>query len=102
MHAALEELLSETVKPSRRWCAICPSLATYECCTRDGDRNGCGLLLCEHCAVTLTGVYDGDLQNMLPEMEDKPTKERMVGLRADYELLREDGLLMKYILRTSE
>ena len=50
----------------------------------------------------LAGVYDGDLQKMLPKLVDKPTQERMLGFRADYELLKEDGLLMKYVLWNSQ
>ena len=102
-NAAFAELLAGSSKAGKRqWCAICPSLAVYECGTRTDDgSHGCGLRLCEQCAVVVTGSYDGDLQNMLPEMKDEPTEERMLGLRADYELLREDGLLMQYVLWSS-
>ena len=46
--------------------------------------------------------YDDDLQRMLREIKDEPSKERMLGLRADYELLKEDGLLMRYVLSSSQ
>ena len=48
--------------------------------------------------VLLAGVYDGDLQKMLAELKDEPSKERMFGLRVDWELLKQDGLLMRYVL----
>ena len=99
---ALSELLSGEAKKSRQWCAICPSPAQYQCRTRcDNESNGCPLMLCESCMVVLTGVHDGDLQKMLPEMKDEVTDEKMLGLRADYELLKEDGLLMRYVLWSS-
>ncbi|KAK3709356.1 hypothetical protein LTR37_010917 [Vermiconidia calcicola] len=102
MNTALTELLSGSPKADRKWCSICPSLAQYECCTPSNGCQGCGLLLCEICTVALAGLYDGDLQNMLPELKDEPTKEKMFGLRADYELLRQDGLLMKFILSSNQ
>jgi predicted type IV restriction endonuclease len=34
---------------------------------------------------------------MLQVLEDKPNEDRPAGLRADYELLKEDGLLMRYL-----
>jgi hypothetical protein len=34
---------------------------------------------------------------MLQVLEDKPSEARPAGLRADYELLKEDGLLMRYL-----
>ncbi|KAK3706372.1 hypothetical protein LTR37_012750 [Vermiconidia calcicola] len=102
MNTALTELLSGSPKANRKWCTICPSLAQYECCTPSDGCQGCGLLLCETCTIALAGLYDGDLQNMLPELKDEPTKERMFGLRADYELLRQDGLLMRFILSSNQ
>lgn len=58
-------------------------------------------MLCEHDAVLLTGVYDGDLQEMLRNIKDERSSERMLGLRADYGLLKQDGLLMSYVLGSS-
>ena len=102
MNAAFTELMSGTAGMSRRWCVVCPSLALYECCTPSDGSKGCGLMLCEQCKVTLTGLYDGDLQKMLPELEDEATDQRMLGLRADYKLLKQDGLLMRYVLWDSQ
>ena len=48
--------------------------------------------------VLFAGVYDGDLQNMLTLIKDETSKERVFGLRADWELLKQDGLLMRYVL----
>lgn len=103
INTAFAELLSGSAKTKNvKWCAICPSLATYECCSPSDNSEGCGLTVCEQCMVMLSGVYDGDLQKMLPEVRDEPTEERMLGLRADHELLRDDGLLMRYVLWNSQ
>ncbi|TKA32752.1 hypothetical protein B0A50_00977 [Salinomyces thailandicus] len=42
--------------------------------------------------------HDGDLQRMLAVLEDQPSHERPLGLRADWEFLKEDGLLMRHVL----
>ena len=99
---AFTELLSGSSKLKGKWCAICANLARYECCSAGEGRDGCGLLICEHCMVQLTGIYDGDLQKMLPELNDEVSEDRMFGLRADYELLKGDGLLMRYVLWSSQ
>ena len=57
---------------------------------------GCGLALCEACGIDLE-LCDGSLETMLQVLADKPSKDRPAGLRADYELLKEDGLLMRYL-----
>jgi hypothetical protein len=99
---AFAELLSGSGKLKGKWCAICANLARYECCSAGEGGDRCGLLVCEHCMVQLTGIYDGDLQKMLPELNDEVSEDRMFGLRADYELLKEDGLLMRYVLWSSQ
>ena len=99
---AFSDLLSGSNRLRGRWCSVCPNLARYECCTPGDDGAGCGLLVCEHCMALLAGMYDSNLQKMLPELTDEPTQERMLGLRADHELLREDGLLMKHVLWNSQ
>jgi len=105
---ALMALFNGTVRAKDTWCSICPALATYECETPGaidtfGNAScGCGLQLCETCMLSLTGQHDGNLQEMLGELEDESSDERPLGLRADYELLKEDGLLMRYILWATE
>ncbi len=99
---AFAGLFSDSRKLKGKWCSICVNLARYECCTPGEDEDGCGLLVCEHCMVELTGLYDGDLQKMLPELNDEESEDRIVGLRADYDMLREDGLLMRYVLWSSQ
>ena len=61
---------------------------------------GCGLALCEACGTDLE-ICGGSLETMLQVLEDKPGDARPAGLRADYELLKEDGLLMRYLERPS-
>ncbi|KAK5175200.1 uncharacterized protein LTR77_000337 [Saxophila tyrrhenica] len=99
-NTALAELLSGDCQASTKWCSICPSLAEYQCATvSDGCR--CGLRLCANDMTLLVGMYDGDLQKMLAEIKDEPSEARIFGLKADYELLKHDGLLMKYVLWSS-
>ncbi len=58
---------------------------------RQGD--GCGLLLCEECRVTLGEV--GTLDGVLDEIErDRDTMRWPYGPRADAEFLRRDSLMM--------
>jgi len=99
---ALSQLISGQVESSVQWCAICPSPATYGCSAPVEDGcTGCGLLLCEPCMLTMVGSHDGNLQGMLLELKDEPSEDRIFGLRADYDLLRQDGLLMRYVLSSN-
>ncbi|KAK3067503.1 hypothetical protein LTR53_015591 [Teratosphaeriaceae sp. CCFEE 6253] len=105
---AITTLFSGKVRAKDHWCSLCPALAMYECETPGaidvyGDPScGCGLQLCETCMLSLTGLYDGDLQEMLGELRDDFSDERPLGLRADWELLKEEGLLMRYVLGASQ
>ncbi|KAK5116099.1 hypothetical protein LTR85_009381 [Meristemomyces frigidus] len=105
---ALMALFSDEEREKDRWCSICPSLATYECETGDSmdalgePCDGCGLSLCEQCMLNLTGVHDGDLQAMLVELKDEPSAEKPLGLRADHDLLKQDGLLMRHVLWSTQ
>ncbi|TKA83215.1 hypothetical protein B0A55_00662 [Friedmanniomyces simplex] len=106
---ALTALFSGKTRKKDRWCSICPALAMYECETAGAadafGKNlgkGCGLQLCETCMPSLAGVYDGDLQAMLGELTDDLSAERPLGLRADFELLKQDGLLTRCVLWANE
>ena len=106
---ALTALFAGKIRKKDRWCSICPALATYECETAQEDTGafgtsggGCGLQLCETCMPSLAGVYDGNLQAMLDQLTDEFSNERPLGLRADFELLKQDGLLTSYVLWASE
>jgi len=99
---ALSQLLSGQMESSIQWCAICPTPATYGCSAPVEDGcTGCGLLLCETCMPAMVGSHDGDLQGMLGDLKDQPSEDRIIGLRADYDLLRQDGLLMRYVLSSN-
>ena len=100
--AAFSDLLSGTAPKNRHWCSICPILALYECHTVSDEGEGCGLKLCDDHMVSLMREFDGNLQTMLIELKDEPTEKRILGLRADYEFLKEDGLLMRYVLGSTE
>lgn len=93
---ALGELYDGRSSPKMKWCSVCPSLAQYECCTVvEGCK--CGLLLCDRDMAVLEGLHDGNLQEMLLNTNDQPTKERPYGIRADCELLKQDSVLMMFL-----
>lgn len=97
LQAALIRLLDgDAVVGREKWCAICCNLATYECVT------GCRLQLCGQCATELTYEYHWDLQEMLLRISARVSDERPLGLRADCELLKSDGLLVRYVQFASE
>lgn len=92
LETALANLMDEDHNVSgTKWCAICCNLATHECVT------GCGLQLCKHCATALTYEYSWNLQEMLVHISQEASDERPLGLRADYELLKDDRLLVRYV-----
>ncbi|KAL8789495.1 MAG: hypothetical protein Q9213_001108 [Squamulea squamosa] len=93
-------------KATWEWCSICPSPALYGCCRtsciwledagEDLETVGCGLKLCEECAVLLT-ESEGNL-----ELAVWRKMEEAMGLggnectvRADAEFLTRDGELMR-------
>ena len=98
--------------PSDKWCALCPSLALYQCCTpQETDKwgepvdplsdesEGCGLVLCEDCAVAL-GEVDGNLETVISLIENCDQSEEIwtMGTRADAEFLKPDGLLIRNVM----
>jgi hypothetical protein len=85
------------------WCGVCCNLASFECCLGQQveEREGCGLTLCELCVVDL-GKCGGSLEKLLQKLgdeqqTDKPLPGRVLGLRADSGLLKDDDLLMGYL-----
>lgn len=100
---ALARLIDGESTGEERWCSVCCNLTAWECQTNQvyeqtTEGEGCGLALCEHCARELAqhgGIFDRMLQGLVHEAGE----ERPVGLRADYELLKLDGLLMNYMLQ---
>ncbi|KAF7192552.1 hypothetical protein HII31_06099 [Pseudocercospora fuligena] len=98
--AAEEELLEGklTSDDAERFCTVCTRLAIYECVSETGEEiPGCGLRMCQACAVTLEGTHHGKLKDMLV-VWDTATEQSL--MRADCELLREDGALTKYLRHT--
>lgn len=81
-----------------KWCDVCVNLAAWECCARQEDCPdlGCGLALCVHC-LNDVGKHAGNLDNMLHGLVDERSEQRPLGLRADYELLKEGGLLFNLV-----
>jgi hypothetical protein len=96
--AAFERLFDPELAKGDRWCSVCSNLATWECCVEQEVQpgEGCGLALCEPCSIDLEKC-GGSLDTVLQALEDRPSEARPTGLRADYELLKEDGLLMRYL-----
>jgi hypothetical protein len=106
VEAAFGRLMAHSILPSDKWCALCPSLALYQCCTpqetdmwgevvdpNSDEAGGCGLLLCEDCAVVFN--EEEDLELVINAMfEDVDGEHWGVGARADAEFLRKEGLLI--------
>lgn len=82
------------------WCSVCCDLAIWECCLEQQveEGEGCGLTLCGSCEADMKR-YDGSFEAMLQHLEED---DREIGLRADYELLKQDGLLMGYLRYSAE
>lgn len=90
-----------------RYCSVCPGPAFMECCKPrtlgtcldDEDLEssgvvGCGLLLCEICAVSLVEEHDGSLESLVSALEIDGAP---FGLRADVKFLLESGELLQRI-----
>ncbi|CAK3987905.1 hypothetical protein DOTSEDRAFT_30229 [Lecanosticta acicola] len=98
--AAADALMDGRVRDLGAFCALCSNLASYRCGAADGEGEGeddCGLKLCAVCNDSLGREYRGRLQVMLAEADEEATEERPLGLRADCELLKHDGPLMRYV-----
>lgn len=89
------------------WCSICPSPAFFSCSTKPdievdghgedsylGDQKGCGLLLCESCAVALVGEHQGNLDRLIDSLEHDGDDEGF-GIRADASFLHPKGELLR-------
>ena len=100
------------------WCSVCPAPAFFKCVAEPeiskerlemGDqfevyragKQGCGLQLCESCAVTLVGEHVGSLEGLIDQLRmEKDVCDDGDGdfkLRADAEFLHPDGELMRRI-----
>jgi len=91
------------------WCSVCPAPAFFKCCKKqaidavegDGGANpesdkGCGLLLCEPCAVNLIQQHKGDLTSLIDELRGNKEGEGY-GIRADVDFLHSKGELLRRI-----
>lgn len=89
------------------WCSVCPSPAFFSCCTKpdidlDGqdadlylrNQKGCGLVLCESCAVTLVSEHEGKLDKLINSLENDDGDGRF-GIRADASFLHSKGELLR-------
>jgi hypothetical protein len=98
LQAAFERLLDPEQAAGDRFCSICVNLAVWECCVaQEGEMGeGCGLTLCKPCVADLRRC-GGSLDTMLQALVDELSEARPAGLRADYDLLKNDGLLARYL-----
>ena len=89
------------------WCSICPSPAFFCCSTKPdidmdgqeddlylGDQKGCGLLLCESCAVALVSEHEGKLDQLIDSLESDGG-DGDFGIRADASFLHSNGELLR-------
>jgi hypothetical protein len=109
VEAAFDRLMDCKLLPSDKWCSLCPSLALYRCCTpqetdmwgepidpNSNDAEACGLLLCEECAIALND--DEDLEAVIDAIASDVEMDHWgMGLRADAEFFRKDGLLIRKV-----
>lgn len=95
-----DSLLDGSLEPGGvdAFCSLCFSLATVRCnAGQVEEQEGCGLKLCDHCAAVLVGQHDGDLGSMLVQEENTSAENHGTAFRADAELLRGGGVLMRYL-----
>ena len=88
------------------WCSICPNPDFFCCSTNPdidmdgqedlylGEQKGCGLLLCEVCAVGLVNEHEGKLENLIDGLGNGGG-DGGFGIRADADFLHPDGELLR-------
>ena len=89
------------------WCSICPNPAFFCCSTKPnidmdgqeedlylGEQKGCGLLLCESCAVSLVNEHEGKLENLIDGLGNGGG-DGGFGIRADANFLHPEGELLR-------
>lgn len=87
------------------WCSVCPSPAGFGCRKRQQDGHekeeealggiGCGLRLCESCAVVLVNECEGSLERLVKRVGEDG--EEGLGVRADAEFLLKEGELLRRV-----
>lgn len=97
----------------KRWCSMCFSVAKFGCarvqpsvCGEEEETVvGCGLRLCDRCAVRLKDEFEGNIELLAEHMDPSPKisiedeeSDDLEGMaRADVGFLKKDGLLMAAI-----
>lgn len=99
-----------------KWCSICLSPAFFSCSTKSdvdmeveeedlylGDQKGCGLLLCNSCAVALVSEHEGKLDKLIDSLENLENDGDDEGfvIRADARFLHPEGELLRRMERVS-
>ncbi|KAI4260669.1 MAG: hypothetical protein L6R42_003959 [Xanthoria sp. 1 TBL-2021] len=103
----LMDALTGECKAEWDWCSICPSPEVYSCnCPssmwledlgEDLERVGCGLKLCEDCAILLTEC-NGNLEEAVwKRMEEATRSGNEFAVRADAEFLTRGGELIRRV-----
>lgn len=94
----MEALMSGTVADVEwEWCFVCPGPAMYGCGRpNEMEEVGCGLRLCEECAIILASECQGDLEALVVmKMTEGGEDGNDFALRADADLLLRNGELMR-------
>lgn len=87
------------------WCSLCPATAFFACCAKDEiggqvedvdmeEERGCGLFLCESCAVAMVNDHDGHLEGLLDRLK-MDEEGGGFNIRADADFLHPKGELMR-------
>ncbi|KAI4124235.1 MAG: hypothetical protein LQ338_004914 [Usnochroma carphineum] len=100
----MEALMAGTVSDVEwEWCCVCPNPAVFRCGRamegfdgEDGEA-GCGLRLCEECAITMAMESGGDLEGLIEKkMKEAEGEEGLeYTVRADAEFLLRKGELLR-------
>ena len=90
-----------------KWCSICLNPAFFCCSTKPdididgqeedlylGEQKGCGLLLCESCAISLINEYEGNLEKLIDGLGNGGG-DGGFGIRADASFLHPKGELLR-------
>lgn len=89
------------------WCSVCPAPALYKCGATDDSaaviddadtlrEKGCGLYLCEPCAIMFVGQYDYKLGGLIDKLgNDMEKTDGIFELRADADFLHPKGELAR-------
>ncbi|KAF1345510.1 hypothetical protein BDV97DRAFT_49945 [Delphinella strobiligena] len=103
--AAFDRLCAGRMRSTDLWCSVCLNAAEYQCCNQSCqfmEKSGCGLLLCYFCRDEMTKKHNNALGAFVESLPMEETGMRPFGIRADAELLKENGQLARFMLRQAK